>query len=61
MPIMCQKCGKSFSDAKGLRKHSRKIHAVNENNDIALLRQGHIPEMSKIGQNFKGKNKIIIS
>ena len=30
-------------------------------NDINLLKEGHVPELSKLGEKFKGKNKIIVS
>ncbi|MCX6819584.1 MAG: hypothetical protein NT129_06330 [Candidatus Aenigmarchaeota archaeon] len=29
--------------------------------EVKLLEKGHVPDTSKIGSGFKGKNKIIIS
>ena len=31
------------------------------NKDIKLLEEGFVPEKSKIGTEFKGKNKIVVS
>lgn len=30
-------------------------------NEFKLLKEGHIPGMTKIGSEFKGKNKVIIT
>ena len=58
--LKCIRCGQEFPSDIALRKHS-KTHAGMARQDIELLRQGHVPEESKIGEGFKGKNKIIVS
>ncbi len=57
--IVCQKCGRNFKNVNALKKHSKQVHDDIE--DIALLKKGHIPDKSKIGKEFKGKNKIVVS
>ena len=47
------KIGKKSAKSK---KHSKKMI-----DEVRLLEQGHVPPESKIGSEFKGKNKIIIS
>ncbi len=39
----------------------RKIAVKPAEDTIQLLQSGHVPEESKIGQKFRGKNKVIIS
>ena len=56
---MCMRCRKKFSSIRGLRRHSA-VH-LKDLREIKLLREGHLPEESKLGFNFKGKNKVIIS
>lgn len=55
----CGRCYKSFQSRKGLVMHSRQhLQAISE---IKMLERGEHPEFSKLGAEFKGKNKIIVS
>lgn len=58
----CRKCGDIFPTTLDLQFHVNEIHnrkpALRE---IRLLEQGFIPEESKLGMPFKGKNKVIIA
>ncbi len=56
----CIKCRKGFNNLKGLRKHT-KIHPEKMSKDIKILASGKLPNMSKAGSGFKGKNKVIIT
>lgn len=56
--FMCARCRKSYKGWDGLRRHS-KIH-LNEA-EISMLAEGHMPAQSKVGSEFKGKNRVIIS
>jgi hypothetical protein len=53
------RCGKTFSSMLGLKRHSSEH--LRELREIKMLREGFIPEETKLGFGFKGKNKIIIS
>ena len=55
----CLRCDREFASRDALKKHL-KMHnqALRE---IKLLEEGHVPIESKIGLEFKGKNRIIIS
>lgn len=55
----CIRCEKMFSSRQALKQHS-KLHTT-ELKAIRMLAEGHIPAESKLGAEFKGKNKIIIS
>lgn len=55
----CARCMMCFSSRVKLKHHSQKhTDALKE---LELLRQGHIPDYNKIGSEFKGKNRIIIT
>ena len=55
----CARCDAIFSTRIKLKNHS-KTH-LKSLEEIKLLQQGHIPQESKIGEKFRGKNKVIIS
>ncbi len=57
----CMRCMKEFSTWNGLAVHSNQHTNKPALVEIKLLKQGKRPEFNKIGQEFKGKNKIIIS
>ena len=57
----CMRCKKQFSSFDSLRIHSKKHLKKNTLDELKLLESGHVPGKSKIGSEFKGKNKIIIS
>lgn len=56
---MPKKLGKTKNNKKPAKskKHTKKKMIE----EVKLLEQGHVPDTSKIGSGFKGKNKIIIS
>ncbi len=55
----CARCMMSFSSRTKLKHHSLKHTEALK--DLELLREGHIPDTNKIGSEFRGKNKIIIT
>jgi len=57
----CQICGMKFDSFRGLSIHTGQEHKHEEVKEVSLLEQGFIPEESKAGGSFKGKNKIIIA
>lgn len=56
----CIKCRKPFGSLEKLKKHS-KTHPELVSKEIKLLQSGKLPDMSKAGSGFKGKNKVIIT
>ncbi len=57
----CMRCKREYMSWRGLQRHSA-VHLRKESFlEIQQLREGKIPGISKIGSEFKGKNKIIIS
>jgi hypothetical protein len=44
-----------------LKAHGRKHLEKDAPDEFVLLKKGHVPEKNKLGLQFKGKNKIIIS
>lgn len=56
---MCMRCKKTFTSIRGLKRHS--AEHLRDLREMKLLREGHVPEESKLGFSFKGKNKIVIS
>ncbi len=56
----CIKCRKPFNSLEKLKKHS-KSHPEKLSKEIKLLQSGKLPDMSKAGTGFKGKNKVIIT
>ena len=57
--VKCMRCEQTFSSWKALKVHS-KTH-LSTLREMKMLQQGHIPDETKMGSTFKGKNKIIIS
>ena len=55
----CIRCNKDFPSRASLKVHL-KTHAQ-ALQEIKMLEQGFVPIESKIGLEFKGKNRIIIS
>jgi hypothetical protein len=55
----CMRCDKRFPSRDALKKH-QKMHqqAMYE---VKMLEEGFVPIESKIGFEFKGKNRIIVS
>ena len=57
----CLRCRKEYNSWRGLQRHSA-VHLRKETFlEIQQLREGKMPPVSKVGSEFKGKNKIIIS
>jgi hypothetical protein len=57
--ISCMRCEQSFTSWKALKKHS-KSH-LSTLKEMKMLQSGQIPDETKEGRGFKGKNKIIVS
>ena len=57
--IRCARCEQSFTSFNALKVHS-KSH-LSTLHEIKMLQQGHIPDETKMGVTFKGKNRVIIS
>lgn len=55
----CGRCEIIFSSINALRKHSRKH--TDSLAEIRLLQQGHLPIETKMGSEFRGKNRIIVA
>ena len=55
----CGRCDTIFPTMNALKKHGKKH--VDSLKELRLLRQGHRPVETKMGGEFKGKNKVIIS
>lgn len=58
-PVTCFRCDLVFTSWNALRNHSR-MH-LNTLAELKQLQEGKIPDSTKLGVGFKGKNKIIIS
>lgn len=57
--ITCARCEKKFPTRKALAMHSKAhLSAVRE---MEMLMSGQLPEETKLGLEFKGKNRIIVS
>lgn len=57
--MQCMRCEHEFMSWNALRVHSRgHLQTLHE---IRMLQQGHIPDETKMGMTFRGKNRIIIS
>ena len=57
--IACMRCEQTFSSWAALKKHS-KSH-LNTLKEMKMLQKGQIPDETKEGRGFKGKNKIIVT
>ena len=56
---ICMRCEKQFTSRKALITHSKAhLQALHE---LKMLEEGHVPVETKLGGEFKGKNKIIVS
>lgn len=56
---LCFRCQKTFPTRRGLKIHSKAhLQALRE---LIMLEKGHIPIETKMGSEFKGKNKIIVA
>ena len=58
-PVKCARCEQIFPSFNALRVHS-KTH-LQSLSEVKMLQQGHIPDETKMGVTFRGKNKIIVS
>ena len=58
-PVKCMRCEQIFSNWNALKVHS-KTH-LQSLSEVKMLQQGHIPDETKMGVTFRGKNKIIVS
>jgi len=58
-PVTCARCDQSFKNWDALKRHSR-TH-LKTLDELKQLQQGKMPDESKLGAGFKGKNKIIVS
>jgi hypothetical protein len=61
MSFTCIRCKKKFRTIKALKAHAKKHLKKESLDELVLLEKGHVPKKNKIGSEFKGKNKIIIS
>ncbi|MBI5060931.1 MAG: hypothetical protein HZB67_01310 [Candidatus Aenigmarchaeota archaeon] len=58
----CRKCGDKFATRMDLDLHIEEVHhRKSALAEIQLLERGFLPEESKLGMPFKGKNKIIVA
>ncbi|MBI2076166.1 MAG: hypothetical protein HYT72_02880 [Candidatus Aenigmarchaeota archaeon] len=57
----CMRCKKEYNSWRGLQRHSAVHLKKGGAYEIQQLKEGKIPDVTKIGAEFKGKNKIIIS
>lgn len=55
----CGRCETACPSLNALRKHSKRHTETLA--EIRLLQQGHLPEETKHGNAFRGKNRVIIS
>ncbi|MBI4019380.1 MAG: hypothetical protein HY364_03935 [Candidatus Aenigmarchaeota archaeon] len=49
-----------LEDAQEEERPLKDLRPVKDAREIQLLEQGYVPKLSKTGEKFKGKNKIII-
>ncbi|HIG97482.1 MAG TPA: hypothetical protein HA230_04015, partial [Candidatus Aenigmarchaeota archaeon] len=55
----CMRCEQVFPSWNALKIHSRThLQSLRE---MKMLQNGHIPDETKLGASFRGKNKIIVS
>ncbi len=57
----CMRCRHEYASWRGLQRHSSTHLRKETFYEIQQLREGKVPGTSKIGGEFKGKNKIVIS
>jgi hypothetical protein len=56
---VCARCEKHFSSRQALKTHS-KSH-LNALHELKMLEEGKVPDETKLGSEFKGKNKVIVA
>ena len=57
--VKCARCDQVFPSFSALKVHSKShLQSLSE---VKMLQQGHIPDETKMGVTFRGKNKIIVS
>ena len=61
MAFTCIRCEKKFKTIILLKAHCKKHLKKEVLDEFVLLKKGHVPKKSKLGSEFKGKNKIVIS
>ncbi|MEM7819674.1 MAG: hypothetical protein QXD48_02490 [Candidatus Aenigmatarchaeota archaeon] len=55
----CIRCGRLFKSRLALKRHSNEhLRALKE---LKMLQEGYVPEETKLGFGFKGKNRIIVT
>lgn len=57
-PVQCMRCEQIFPNFNALKIHSKTHLQMHE---MKMLQSGHIPDETKLGAAFRGKNKIIVS
>ena len=55
----CTRCAQSFPNINKLKLHSQKH--TDTLKEMKMLVEGQMPEANKMGSEFKGKNRVIIS
>jgi hypothetical protein len=56
---ICMRCEKKFTSRSALKIHSKAhLRALHE---LKMLEEGLKPEETKLGSEFKGKNRIIVT
>jgi len=62
MNYKCKKCKDVFTNGIDFDQHISDAHSTKiAFVELQLLEKGHVPEESKLGEPFRGKNKIIIA
>ncbi len=57
--VKCMRCEQIFPSWRALKIHSKShLQTLQE---IRMLQKGHVPDETKMGSTFRGKNKIIVS
>ena len=57
-PVQCARCEQVFPSFNALKVHSKTHLNMQE---MRMLQSGHIPDETKLGSAFRGKNRIIVS
>ncbi|MFH0949476.1 MAG: hypothetical protein V1802_03230 [Candidatus Aenigmatarchaeota archaeon] len=55
----CMRCNVKFFTERQLKLHVN--NHINSLEEIKLLQEGHMPDETKIGTQFKGRNRVIVS
>ena len=59
--LICMRCKAEFTNWDSLKRHSKKHLQREVLDEFKLLKEGHVPKKSKIGSEFRGKNRIVIT